>query len=67
MGLADRELAEAVAARDALNALLVAAGADHEELVRLSAKLADVQGRVDAAEARWLSLADEAESLRMDI
>ena len=67
LGLADRELAEAIAARDAVQAELVAAGADHEELVRLGAKLAAGQSRVDAAEVRWLSLADDAESLGMEI
>ncbi len=67
LGRADRELADAIAARDKLQAELVAAGADHKELVRLGARLATSQARVDAAEERWLSLADEAESLRMDI
>ena len=67
LGLADRELAEAIAARDAVQADLVAARADHEELLRLSAKLAAGQSRVDAAEVRWLSLADDAESLGMEI
>ncbi len=67
LGVADRELAEAIAAHDKVQAELVAAGADHKELVRLSAELATVQSRVAAAEERWLSLADEAESLRMEI
>ena len=67
LGLADRELADVIAARDRVQAELVAVGVDHKELVRLSAKLATSQRRVDAAEERWLSLADEAESLRMDI
>jgi ATP-binding cassette subfamily F protein uup len=67
LALADRELADAIAARDRVQADLVAVGADHQELVRLSAKLATSQSCVDAAEERWLSLADEAESLLMDI
>ncbi|MDQ1479307.1 MAG: transport system ATP-binding/permease protein [Actinomycetota bacterium] len=67
LGLADRELADAIAARDSVQAELVAVGVDHKELVRLSAKLATGQSRVAAAEERWLSLADEAESLLMDI
>jgi ATP-binding cassette subfamily F protein uup len=67
LGLADRELVDAIAARDRVQAELVAVGGDHKELVRLSAKLATSQSRVDSAEERWLSLADEAESLRMDI
>ena len=67
LGRADRELADAIAARDRVQAELVAAGSDHKELVLLSATLTTTQSRVDAAEERWLSLADEAESLRMDI
>jgi hypothetical protein len=67
LGRADRELADAIAARDKVQAELVAAGADHKELVRLGAQLATSQSRVDAAEERWLALADEAESLRMDM
>jgi len=67
LGRADRELADAIEARDAVQAELGAAGADHKELARLGALLATTQSRVDAAEERWLSLADEAESLRMDI
>jgi ATP-binding cassette subfamily F protein uup len=67
LGLADRELADAIAARDTVQAELVAVGADHKALTRLGAKLATSQSRVDAAEERWLSLADEAESLTMDI
>ena len=64
---ADRELADAIAARDKVQGELGSAGADHKELARLSAKLATSQNRVDAVEERWLSLADEAESLLMDI
>jgi ATP-binding cassette subfamily F protein uup len=67
LGLADRELADAIAARERVQQELVAAGSDHKELLRLSATLATSQSRVDAAEQRWLSLADEAESLHMDI
>jgi hypothetical protein len=67
LGRADRELADAIAARDKVQAELVAAGGDHTELVRLGAQLATTQARVDAAEEHWLALADEAESLRMDI
>jgi ATP-binding cassette subfamily F protein uup len=66
LGLADRALAEAITTRDTVHTELLAAHADREELVRLSASLAAGQERVDAAEERWLSLADEAESLGMD-
>ena len=67
LGLADRELADAIAERDTVQAELGAGSSDHKELARLGAKLATCQSRVDAAEERWLSLADEAESLLMDI
>ena len=67
LGRAERELADAIAVRDKVHAELVAAGADHKELVRLGAELGAIQTRVDAAEERWLSLAAEAESLLMDI
>jgi ATP-binding cassette subfamily F protein uup len=68
LGLADRALADAITARDRVQAELVAAGGgDHKELARLGAELATSQSAVDAAEERWLSLAGEAESLLMDI
>jgi ATP-binding cassette subfamily F protein uup len=67
LNVADRALAEAIAARDKVQAELGTVGADHKELARLSAELATTQSRVAAAEERWLSLADEAESLRMEI
>ena len=67
LALADRDLADAIAARDAVQAELGAVGTDHKELARLGEQLATCQRRVDVAEERWLSLADEAESLRMDI
>ncbi len=38
LGLADRELADAIAARDRVQAELVAAGADHKELARARAR-----------------------------
>ena len=66
LGRADRELADAIAARDSVQAELIDAGGDHKELARLGEQLATRQSRVDAAEERWLALADEAESLRMD-
>jgi ABC transport system ATP-binding/permease protein len=67
LGQADRALADAITARDKVQIELGAAGADHKELARLGEKLATTQSRVDSAEERWLSLAAEAESLRMDI
>ena len=67
LGLADRELAEAIAARDRLHTQLSADGANHEALVRLSSELVVCQTRVDTTEERWLALAGQAESLGMDI
>jgi ATP-binding cassette subfamily F protein uup len=67
LGRADRALADAIATRDALQTELAGVTNDHEELVRLGTLLTAAQQRVDAAEEHWLSLADEAESLRMEI
>ena len=64
---ADKTLVEVTAARDRLQDELIAVSADHEALTRLAPKLAEAQSRVDAAEAHWLSLADEAESLGMEL
>ena len=64
---ADKALTDAMAARDRIQSELVAASADHETLTRLAPKLATAQERVDAAEEHWLSLADEAESLGMEL
>jgi hypothetical protein len=65
--VAETELADATAAHDRLQNALLAAGADHEELVRLSSELADAQTRVATTEERWLALADQAEALGMEI
>ncbi|MEP6625362.1 MAG: ABC-F family ATP-binding cassette domain-containing protein [Acidimicrobiia bacterium] len=65
--VADRELATAIAARDQLQAQLSEHGNDHDALVRLSSELVACQSQVDTTEERWLALADQAESLGMDI
>jgi hypothetical protein len=67
LGIAERELAEAIAGRDQVQTQLSAVGVDHETLVRLSADLVTAQARVDGSEERWLTLADQAESLGMEI
>jgi ATPase components of ABC transporters with duplicated ATPase domains len=67
LGVADRELADAIAARDRLQVQLSADGANHEALMRLSSELVVCQTRVDTTEEQWLALADQAESLGMDI
>ena len=64
---ADKDLAEATEKRDKAQAELAGAGGDHKELARVGALLATAQRRVDAAEEHWLSLAAEAETLRMEI
>ncbi len=67
LDVAERELAKAVAVHDQLQAEMHSAGADHETLVRLSSELAASQTQVDTAEERWLTLADQAESIGMNI
>ena len=67
LGVAERELATAVTTHDRVQAEMAGAGADHEILVRLSSELATAQAQVGAAEERWLALADQAESLGLDI
>ncbi len=67
LGVAERELAAAVEARDQLQCQLSAPGVDHETLTRLSGELGASQTRVDTTEERWLTLAAQAESLGMDI
>ena len=67
LDVAERELAKAVAVHDQLQADMHSAGADHETLVRLSSELAASQTQVDTAEERWLALADQAESIGMNL
>jgi ATP-binding cassette subfamily F protein uup len=67
LDIADRALAEATAARDAVQAELLAAGGDHQAIARLSEQLATTQSDVDRAEERWLALADEAESIGVEL
>jgi ATP-binding cassette subfamily F protein uup len=59
---AEREVAALTAERDGLGEAMGSAGSDHEALARISHELADVQAKLDAAEERWLKLAEEAES-----
>jgi ATP-binding cassette subfamily F protein uup len=59
---AEREVASLAAERDALAESLAAAGSDREALTRIGTDLAAVQARLDAAEERWLEVAEEAES-----
>ena len=66
LGLAERSLAKATELRDEAQARL-AAETDYTELGRHGEQLATCQAKVDAAEEYWLSLADEAESIGMEL
>jgi ATP-binding cassette subfamily F protein uup len=60
---AEREVSTLTATRDSLSQQLAQAGhRDHEALTRVSHDLAEVQARLEAAEERWLALAEERES-----
>jgi ATP-binding cassette subfamily F protein uup len=63
---AERDMAAATQRRDALLADLGTA-TDHRELTRLGDELTTAQARVDQAEEAWLTLADEAEALGLDL
>ena len=67
LGIAERELAALTAERDQKSAALVAAAADHALLTSLSAELTACQAQMDSAEETWLGLADEAESLGLEV
>lgn len=57
----DKELARLTRERDRLVEQM-GATSDHQELARIGADLATAQTRVEEAEERWLTLAEEAES-----
>ncbi|HEX2047153.1 MAG TPA: ABC-F family ATP-binding cassette domain-containing protein [Acidimicrobiales bacterium] len=60
IGAAEREMAEAEAARDRLAAELAAVDpADHVALAAAAQALADAEAALSAAEERWLELSDE--------
>lgn len=67
LGEAERQLAQAAEERDRLARELTTAGSDHVRLNALSDALAQAQRALDEAEERWLSLADEAESLGLKV
>jgi ATP-binding cassette subfamily F protein uup len=60
----DKELAALHRRHDKLEADLVAAATEHDELRRIGAELAEVSAQLSAAEERWLTLAEEAEGGR---
>jgi ATP-binding cassette subfamily F protein uup len=58
---AEREVADASRRRDELATSLAEVGSDRDELARLGTALAEVRAELEAAEERWLTLADEAD------
>ena len=66
LGQAERELAAASERRDAVAAEMANA-VDHREMGAIGERLARAQEAVDAAEEAWLALADEAESLGLEL
>ncbi len=67
LSIAERDLAKATVERDKVLGLLGAPGVSRDDLIRLSTELAGAQAKVDSGEERWLSLADQAESIGMDV
>jgi predicted nucleic acid-binding Zn-ribbon protein len=57
---AEKELAAATKRRDALSAEITGV-TDHLRLSELGERLTTAQSKVDAAEERWLELAEESE------
>ncbi len=66
LGQAERDLAAATERRDGIVAELSTA-VDHREMGAIGARLTAAQGAVDAAEELWLRLADEAETLGLEL
>lgn len=60
---AERELAKATKVVEALDVRLESAIGDHEALADLGRQMAAARAAVDAAEERWLALAEEAEEV----
>ena len=66
LGQAERDLATATADRERLLAEL-AATSDHRRLAEIGDQLGVAHTKVAAAEELWLSLADEAEAVGLDL
>ena len=60
---AERDVARLTERRDELSTAMSTAGAGHEALAEIGTELAAVQAELDAAEERWLSLAEEADGV----
>ena len=63
LNAAERELSKATAERDRIAAALEDALGDHVRLAELGRQLDDATAAVEAAEERWLALAEEAEEV----
>ncbi len=66
LGQAERDLAAATERRD-LVAAEMGTAMDHREMGAIGERLASAQAAVDRAEEQWLSLADEAEALGLEL
>jgi energy-coupling factor transporter ATP-binding protein EcfA2 len=66
LGQAERDLAAATERRDAI-AVELQSAVDHREMGAIGERLATAQAAVDALEETWLSLADEAEALGLEL
>ncbi len=66
LGQAERDLAAAGERRDGI-AVDLSIAVDHREMGAIGERLAAAQEAVDAAEERWLALADEAEALGLEL
>jgi ABC transport system ATP-binding/permease protein len=66
LGQAERDLAQASERRDRI-AVELQTAVDHREMGAIGERLAAAQEAVDAAETAWLTLADEAEGLGLEL
>ncbi len=57
----EKEVSKLTKERDRLSAELTVAGTDYAKATEIGTRLADVQGRLDAAEEKWLELAAESD------
>ena len=63
LNVAERELKKATATVEKLSAALEESIGDHERLAELGREMTDARAAMDAAEERWLELAEEAEEV----
>ena len=67
LGAAERALADATTARDAISEQFASAGTDHQRVIELGTLFSSAQAAVDAAEETWFALAADAEALGLEI